>query len=158
MGKESGQESTSKQDALTDIETDSKPNETDEEPSPEFEEESICGHIFDCDCGKEEPNEWDRLIEMILELDPAKYAAPFTPIELQKMREIITAGRGKFPKKVIPYIELMRKFLFANYQLIAMAALAHRTAAAKSHEEASLIKPATFSDLGKVEASRVRGE
>ena len=99
---------------------------------------------------------WDELIQSILELDPGKYGKPFTEIELQKMREIITAGRGKFPKKVIPYVELMRKFLFANYQLIALAALAHQTAQAKSEEEESLIKPATFSDLGKLEADKLR--
>lgn len=101
---------------------------------------------------------WDDLIEMVLDLDPGKYGKPFSDIELQKMREILTAGRGKFPKKVIPYVELMRKFLFANFQLIAMAALAHRTAEQKRDKEESLIKPASFSDLGKVEASRIRGE
>jgi hypothetical protein len=103
-----------------------------------------------------EGNPFDDLIEMILNLDPGKYGQPFSDIELQKMREIITAGRGKFPKKVIPYVELMRKFLFANMQLIALAALAHQTAQKKADEEKSLIKPATFSDLGKLEAEKLR--
>ncbi len=106
----------------------------------------------------EELNEFDQLIALMLELEPEKYAFPWEPIELQKMREVLTAGNGKFPKKVRPYIHLIRKFLFANAQLIAMAALAHQTAAQKRNKEESLIKPASFSDLGKVEASRVRGE
>jgi hypothetical protein len=106
----------------------------------------------------EELNEFDQLIALMLELDPAKYALPWEPIELQKMREVLIGGNGKFPKKVRPYIHLIRKFLFANAQLIAMAALAHQTAAQKRNKEESLIKPATFKELGKVEASRMRGE
>lgn len=106
----------------------------------------------------EELNEFDQLIALMLELDPAKYAFPWEPIELQKMREILIGGNGKFPKKVRPYIHLIRKFLFANAQLIAMAALAHQTAARKKSKEESFIKPASFSELGKVEASRVRGK
>lgn len=124
------------------LETDQKP----EEKLEQVAEEQV------------DTSAWDELIEMILDLDPGKYGKPFSDIELQKMREILTAGRGKFPKKVIPYVELMRKFLFANFQLIAMAALAHRTAEQKRDEEEALIKPASFSDLGKVEASRIRGE
>ena len=107
---------------------------------------------------EEELNEFDQLIEMMLELEPEKYAGPWTALELQKMREVLSAGRGKFPKKVIPYIELFRKFMFANAQLIAMAALAHQTASRKKEKEEQLVKPATFSDLGKVEASRIRSE
>ncbi len=103
-----------------------------------------------------EGNPFEDLIESILGLDPGKYGKPFSEIELQKMHEIITAGRGKFPKKVIPYVELMRKFLFANYQLIALAALAHQTAQKKADEEETLVKPATFSDLGKIEAEKLR--
>lgn len=106
----------------------------------------------------EEPNEFDQLIGLMLELDPNLYADHWEPIELQKMREIISAGNGKFPKKVRPYIHLIRKFLFANAQLIAMAALAHQTAARKGVKKESLIKPASFSELGKVEASRVKGD
>jgi len=97
-----------------------------------------------------EKNPFDKLIELILDLDPVKYGAPFSDIELQKMREIITAGKGKFPKKVIPYVELMRKFLFANSQLIALAAMAHHKAQEKSKEEERLIKPATQADLKNI--------
>lgn len=95
---------------------------------------------------------------MVLDLDPGTYGKPFSDIELQKMREVLTAGRGKFPKKVIPYIELVRKFLFANFQLIAMAALAHRTAEQKRDKEESIIKPATFKEMGALEAAKARGE
>lgn len=106
----------------------------------------------------EEFNEFDQLIGLMLELDPNKYAGHWEPVELQKMREIISAGNGKFPKKVRPYIHLIRKFLFANAQLIAMSALAHQTAIRKGAKKEQLIKPASFSDLGKVEASRMREE
>jgi hypothetical protein len=106
---------------------------------------------------EEELSQFDQLIELMLELEPEKYASPWTDLELQKMREVLSAGRGKFPKKVIPYIELFRKFMFSNAQLIAMAALAHRTASQKQEKEEQLVKPATFTELGKVEASRIRG-
>jgi hypothetical protein len=105
----------------------------------------------------EELNEFDQLIALMLELDPAKYASHWEPVELRKMREVLTAGNGKFPKKVVPYIHLIRKFLFANAQLIAMAALAHQTATQKREKEESLIKPASFEELGKIESSRIRG-
>jgi hypothetical protein len=106
----------------------------------------------------EELNEFDQLIALMLELEPEKYASHWEPVELQKMREVLTAGNGKFPKKVRPYIFLIRKFLFANAQLIAMAALAHQTATRKRDKEEALIKPASFADLGKVEATRVRDD
>ena len=155
MAEESGQDSTSKQDALivtgddwkaTESEetVDTRPSE--ERGSPSSEEEP------------EEFNEFDQLIGMMLELDPNKYAGHWDPAELQKMREVLTAGNGKFPKKVVPYIHLIRKFLFANAQLIAMAALAHQTAIRKGAKKEQLIKPASFSDLGKVEATRMREE
>jgi hypothetical protein len=136
MEDELGQDSTSKQDAMIVTEDDSSPSENEET----------------------EVNPFDELIHLILELDPGKYGKPFSDIELQKMRDIISAGKNKFPKKVLPYIELMRKFLFANYQLIALAALAHQTAQAKSEEEETLVKPATFSDLGKLEAEKMRND
>jgi hypothetical protein len=178
MAEESGQDSTSKQDALIvtgdDLkateseETEDTASQSEEKDSPSSEKEIYpCGHILDCDCEKvieppqeevEELNEFDQLIALMLELEPEKYAQPWEPIELQKMREVLTAGRGKFPKKVFPYIHLIRKFLFANAQLIAMAALAHQTAIRKGAKEEQLIKPASFSDLGKVEATRLRGE
>jgi hypothetical protein len=153
MAEESGQDSTSKQDALIVTADGSNPNESEEtvDTRPSEERDSPSSE-------EEEPNEFDQLIGLMLELDPNKYAAPWTDIELQKMREIITAGRGKFPKKVLPYIGLFRKFLFANAQLIAMAALAHQTAIQRSNKEEQLIKPATFKEMGAVEAARARGE
>lgn len=105
-----------------------------------------------------ETNEFDELIGLMLELDPAVYALPWEPIELQKMREVLTAGKGKFPKKAYPYIHLIRKFLFANGQLIAMAALAHQSATRKRDKEEALIKPATFKEMGALEAARAREE
>ena len=102
-------------------------------------------------------NEFEELISMMLDLSAEKYDVPWAPIEFQKMREILTAGRGKFPKKVIPYVMLMRKFLFANAKLIALSAMAHQTAQAKSKEKETLVKPATFADLGELEAERIRG-
>ncbi|KKN64849.1 hypothetical protein LCGC14_0487690 [marine sediment metagenome] len=142
-------------DALIVTDDDSNPSETEEieETSPIVEAAPTSSEEE-----PEELNEFDQLIRMMLDLDPAKYAFPWEPIELQKMREVLTAGNGKFPKKVRPYIHLIRKFLFASAQLIAMAALAHQTAVQKRNKEESLIKPPSFSDLGKVEASRVRGE
>jgi hypothetical protein len=154
MAEESGQDSTSKQDALIVTGDDWKAtesDETEETASPNEEKDSPSSE-------EPEPNEFDQLIGLMLELDPNKYAAPWTDIELQKMREIITAGRGKFPKKVLPYIGLIRKFLFANAQLIAMAALAHQTAAQKRDKKESIIKPATFKEMGALEAARSRGE
>lgn len=155
MEEELGQDSTSKQDAMIVTADGSNPNESEEivDTSPSGKLASPASEE-----DVEELNEFDQLIALMLELDPAKYAFPWEPIELQKMREILTAGNGKFPKKVRPYIHLIRKFLFANAQLIAMAALAHQTAARKKSKEESFIKPASFSELGKVEASRVRGK
>ena len=126
------------------------------ESDTELPEEKI--EVVEEETEEEEFNEFDQLIGMMLELDPNKYAGHWDPAELQKMREVLTAGNGKFPKKVVPYIHLIRKFLFANAQLIAMAALAHQTAIRKGAKEEALIKPASFSDLGKVEASRIREE
>lgn len=99
---------------------------------------------------EENKNPFDELIELVLDLDPSKYATVWQDIEIRKMKEVLTAGHGKFPKKAIPYIELMRKFLFANGQLIAMAAMAHRSAQARKEEDEKLIKPATAKDLAKL--------
>ena len=155
MAEESVQDCTFNQDATIVTEDDSKLNETEEteetNQSPSEERDSPSSE-------EEEPNEFDELIGLMLELDPAKYAHPWEPIELQKMREVLTAGNGKFPKKALPYIHLIRKFLFANAQLIAMAALAHQTASRKKNKEESLIKPASFKEMGQIEASRIRGE
>ncbi len=153
MEEESGQDSTSKQDAMIVTDDGSKPTESEEVVDARPSREMASSSEEDV----EELNEFDQLIAMMLELDPAKYAQPWEPIELQKMREVLTAGNGKFPKKVRPYIHLIRKFLFANAQLIAMAALAHQTATRNRDKEESLIKPATFAELGKVEATKIRG-
>ncbi len=152
MAEESGQDSTSKQGALIVTGDDLKATESEETEDTSSQTQT------DSPSSEEEPNEWDELIGLMLELDPNKYAGDWHPAELQKMREVLTSGNGKFPKKVVPYIHLIRKFLFANAQLIAMAALAHQTAIRKSEKEKTLIKPASFSDLGKVEATRMWGE
>ena len=155
MAEESGQDSTSKQDALIVTGDDLKATEseeTEETASPSEETDSPSSEEYG------ELNEFDQLIALMLELDPNMYAGHWEPAELQKMREVLTAGRGKFPKKVYPYIHLIRKFLFANAQLIAMAALAHQTAIRKGEKEEKLIKPATFKELGAIEAARARGE
>jgi len=101
-------------------------------------------------------SEFDKLVALILELPPERYASPWSDGELVAMRKVLKGGLGRFPKKVRPYIEIFRKFMFANGQLISMAALAHQTAAAKRYEEESIVKPATFSDLGKLEANKGR--
>jgi hypothetical protein len=156
MAEESGQDSTSKQDALIvtgddwkateNEETEDTSSQSEETDSPSSEEEAP------------EPNEFDELIGLMLELDPAQYAQPWEPIEILKMREILTAGKGKFPKKALPYIHLMRKFCFANGQLVAMAALAHQSACRKRDRDEQLVKPATFKELGQIEAAKARGE
>ena len=151
MAEESGQDSTSKQDALIVTGDDWKATESEEtvDTRPSEERGSPSSE-------EDEPNEFDQLIGLMLELDPNKYAGDWHPAELQKMREVLSAGNGKFPKKVRPYIHLIRKFLFANAQLIAMAALAHQTAIRKGAKKEQLIKPATFSDLGRIEADKLR--
>jgi len=165
MAEELGQESTSKQDALIVTADGSNPNEnvggadapcTAEELDEKVEATETL--VAPEKVEEEELNEFDQLIEMMLDLDPSRYAGYWDPGELQKMREVLRAGDGKFPKKVVPYIHLIRKFLFANAQLIAMAALAHQTAIRKGDKEEALIKPATFAELGKVEATKIRGE
>jgi hypothetical protein len=102
----------------------------------------------------EEVDEFQELIGLVLELDPKIYAAPWTEEMLLRMRQLLTKSVNTFPKKMRPTIHLFRKFLFDNGQLIAMAAVAHAHAAAKKDEEESLIKPATFADLGKLEAKK----
>ena len=142
--------------------------------SSEVEKESICGHILDCDCdsdpqeeseSEEQPNkmsprEQDRyddfndLIGCILKLDPKKYAQPWTDEMLLSMRALLTKSVNSFPKKSRPYIELFRKFLFDNGQLIAMAATAHAVAASHAEKKESVIVTPSSSDLAKSEASK----
>lgn len=163
MEEELGQDSTSKQDALIVTEHGSTTNENVGSADVPCTAEEFDEKVSELDTGipeeeLEELNEFDQLIRMMLDLDPKKYAGLWHPAELQKMREVLKAGDGKFPKKVRPYIHLIRKFLFANAQLMAMAALAHQTAIRKGAKEEALIKPATFAELGKVEATKIRGE
>lgn len=94
------------------------------------------------------------LIQCILELDPKKYAQPWTDEMLISMRALLTKSVNSFPKKARPIIQLFRKFLFDNGQLIAMAATAHAHAASKQAEKESLIVKPSFSDLGKIQAEK----
>ena len=126
-----------------------------------------CGHILPCDCegGGEQPNEmspreqdrydeFNDLIGCILKLDPKKYAQPWTDEMLMSMRSLLTKSVNSFPKKSRPMIELFRKFLFDNGQLIAMAATAHAVAASHAEKEESLIVKPSFSDLAKAELNK----
>lgn len=98
---------------------------------------------------------FNELISLILELDPKKYAHPWTDEMLFGMRELLTKSVNSFPKKTRPIIQLFRKFLFDNGQLIALAATAHAHAASKKGEKESLIVKPSFSDLGKMEAKKL---
>ncbi len=102
-------------------------------------------------------DEFNELIGCILQMDPKRYAQPWTDEMLVSMRALLTKSVNSFPKKARPYIELFRKFLFDNGQLIAMCATAHDVAAqhAEKEEEAdSLIVKPTRKDLEKSERSR----
>ncbi len=139
----------------------------------EVEKESICGHIRrDCDCDNEpqeeseeqphkmSPKEQDRydefndLIGCCLKLDPKRYAQPWTDEMLLSMRLLLTKSIKSFPKKAQPYIELFRKFLFDNGQLIAMCATAHDVAAQHAEKKDSLLVTPSQADLKKSEASK----
>ena len=99
-------------------------------------------------------DEFNELIGCILQMDPKKYAQPWTDEMLLSMRHLLTKSVNSFPKKVRPYIELFRKFLFDNGQLIAMCATAHDVAAQHAVKEDSLIVTPSRADLRKSEASR----
>jgi hypothetical protein len=102
-------------------------------------------------------DEFNELIGLILTMDPARYAQPWTDEMLQAMRMLLTKSVNSFPKKSRWIIELFRKFLFDNGQLIAMCATAHDVAAqhAEKEEEAdSVIVRPTMEDLKKSELSR----
>jgi hypothetical protein len=102
-------------------------------------------------------DEFNELIGLILTMDPARYAQPWTDEMLLGMRSLLTKSVNSFPKKSRWIVELFRKFLFDNGQLIAMCATAHDVAAqhAEKEEEADsvIVKP-TMEDLKKSEASR----
>ncbi len=97
---------------------------------------------------------FNELIGLVLELDPEKYAQPWTDEMLLGMRALLTKSVNSFPKKTRPTIHLFRKFLFDNGQLIAMAAAAHAHAASKKEEEESLIVKPSFQDLAKSELGK----
>lgn len=99
-------------------------------------------------------DEFNDLIGCILKLDPKRYAQPWTDEMLLSMRALLTKSVKSFPKKARPYIELFRKFLFDNGQLIAMAATAHAVAASHAEKEESLIVKPSFEDLAKAEANK----
>jgi hypothetical protein len=102
-------------------------------------------------------DEFNELIGCILTMDPARYAQPWTDEMLLAMRGLLTKSVNSFPKKSRWIVELFRKFLFDNGQLIAMCATAHDVAAQhaeKEEEKDSLIVKPTRADLEKSEASR----
>jgi len=142
--------------------------------------EKPCGHVLDCECDntpqrieveveeehaakhpddmstteKQRADAFNELIELILELDPNVYAQPWTDDMLQSMRMLLTKSVKSFPKKSRWIVELFRKFLFDNGQLIAMAATAHAYAAQKREKAGSRILTPTMSDVEKSEASK----
>ena len=97
---------------------------------------------------------FNELIGLILKLDPKKYAQPWTDEMLIAMRALLVKSVNSFPKKARPIVQLFRKFLFDNGQLIAMAAAAHAHAASKKAEKESLIIKPSFSDLAKAELGK----
>jgi hypothetical protein len=127
-----GQESTSKPDVTTDTEEESGLSAKQQERYEEFND----------------------LIGCILKLDPKKYAQPWTDEMLMSMRALLTKSVNSFPKKSRPMLELFRKFLFDNGQLIAMAATAHAVAAQHAEKEESLIVRPSFEDLAKAELNK----
>ena len=98
---------------------------------------------------EERSKEFEELIQLVLELDPAKYGIPWDDRMLLVLRQLLTKGENAFPKKSRMYIYALKKFLFDSGQLIALAAAAHMHAQKKSKEEESLIIKPSFSDLGK---------
>jgi hypothetical protein len=106
---------------------------------------------------KDRHAEFNELIGLILTMDPAQYAQPWTDEMLLGMRSLLTKSVNSFPKKSRWIIELFRKFLFDNGQLIAMCATAHDVAAQhaeKEEEKDSVIVKPTAEDLKKSELSR----
>ena len=93
---------------------------------------------------------FQELIGLVLDLDPKKYAQPWSDEMLFTMRNLLTKNVKNFPVKARPYIELFKKYLFDNSQLIAMAALAHSKATEKREREDSLLVRPSFEDIAKV--------
>ena len=93
---------------------------------------------------------FNDLIKYVLELNPAKYAQPWSDEMLFTMRELLTKNSKNFPVKARPYIELFKKFLFDNGQLIALAAHAHQVASNKEKERNSILVRPTFEELSKI--------
>ncbi len=135
MEEELGQEFTSKPDATTETGGGLAKTELNEK-------------------GQRRLNEFNDLISCVLDMDPKKYAQPWTDDMLLSMRALLVKSVNSFPKKSRPLIHLFRKFLFDNGQLIAMSAAAHAHAAAKTREEESLIVRPSFSDLAKAELGK----
>lgn len=97
---------------------------------------------------------FNDLIQLVLELKPEKYAHPWTDEMLFGMRQLLSKNSKNFPVKARPYIEIFKKFLFDNGQLIALAAHAHQVAAergkVKQEAENSLLVRPTFEQLSKL--------
>ena len=110
------------------------------------------------DADEQDTSELDELIGLALDLPFETYGGDWHPGELKAMRQMLTGDFSKFPKRAAPYIGVMRKYLFQTSQLVAMAAAAHHHVEEKHKEEDTLIKPATFEDLGKLEAEKMRNE
>lgn len=132
--------------------------EEDEKPQElelELEEEHAAKHPDDMSSTeKKRYDDFNDLIECILNLDPNVYAQPWTDEMLSSMRMLLTKSVNSFPKKSRWIIELFRKFLFDNAQLIAMAATAHACAAQRREKAGSVILTPTISDVKKTERSR----
>jgi hypothetical protein len=132
--------------------------EEDEKPQEievELEEEHSAKHPDDMSSTeKKRYEDFNDLIECILNLDPNVYAQPWTDDMLSSMRMLLTKSVNSFPKKSRWIIELFRKFLFDNGQLIAMAATAHACAAQRREKAGSRILTPTMSDVKKSELSR----
>ena len=119
-----------------------------EEPEPEEQPNKMSPRE------QERYDDFNDLIGCILKLDPRKYAQPWTDEMLLAMRALLTKSVNSFPKKSRPYIDLFRKFLFDNGQLIAMCATAHDVAAQHAEKEESVLVKPTLADLEKSESSK----
>ena len=98
--------------------------------------------------------EFEELIQLVLELDPAKYGIPWDDKMLLVLRQLLTKSEKAFPKKSRMYIYVLKKFLFDSGQLIALSAAAHMHAQKKSQEAESLIIKPSFSDLAEMETKK----
>lgn len=103
---------------------------------------------------EERSAEFEELIQLVLDLDPSKYAAPWDDRALLMLRQLLSKGENAFPKKARVYIFVLKKFLFDNGQLLAMAAAAHAHAQRKNQEEESLIVKPSKSDFDKIQGAK----